>query len=395
MKKQIASLLALMLVLACACALAADDGADPLTLEELQTWAAEVRQLAASSEPENDPHEEAALSEDGYAYVYSFGILYFDAPDLTDDTALRSFVLYDEEMSALRGTHVEQSVNELLAAFYTENPTLDGSAEEAVLYWNDNMPSSASWGYVLRDGQRVGTVEYAACEQPATDGDGYLAAGVVYTIQEGTVAAIRAYGLADRTDNETVEAACAELRAAAEVTGYTAVATSISGDELTPFSAEDMILGGVDLLTASPEEAAAVFGEIVSDELVDDDTGYIRSLTTDTGVNLVYTLSGKDADPVLNSISFETDGPEGPRGVRVGDSLVSVRERFRFGEEESDGVNEVLYGTLGTDPYGICSYGDDASAMMQYTIPLEGGHSGVLSLEFHMLTLTSVLFLVV
>ena len=66
-------------------AMGADNGADPLTWAEVVAWARSLEMQGRAAKPLNDPHDEAALSEDGYAYVYDFGTLYFDSPELTED----------------------------------------------------------------------------------------------------------------------------------------------------------------------------------------------------------------------------------------------------------------------------------------------------------------------
>ena len=101
MKKLICLLLtALLLCGTVHAAFAADSGADPLTWAEVVAWARALEMQGRAQAPLNDPHDEQALSEDGYAFVYDFGTLYFSAPELTEDTVLRGAVVInaDEKM---------------------------------------------------------------------------------------------------------------------------------------------------------------------------------------------------------------------------------------------------------------------------------------------------------
>ena len=59
---------------------------------------------------------------------------------------------------------------------------------------------------------------------------------------------------------------------------------------------------------------------------------------------------------------------EGPRGVRVGDSVTSLMLRFRHGEGGFDGSATVLYGENGVAPYGEVRY-EDSGAYLTYLAP--------------------------
>ena len=84
MKKCVALFLALMMVLRLTTAVAESD-ADALDYDELMDWAAGLqgRGRWPPGAPLNDPTEEAAYTEDGYAFVYDFATLYMDRPEMT------------------------------------------------------------------------------------------------------------------------------------------------------------------------------------------------------------------------------------------------------------------------------------------------------------------------
>ena len=119
-----------------------------------------------------------AKTEDGYAFEYSFGTIYADSPAMSIDTQLLSIVLTSAEEQGPRDIQVGDELSIVLEANYSENPSLCGSRESAVLYVLDLLPESMRWGEVKRDGQRVQTVEYAVHERVETDGEGYTDTGV-------------------------------------------------------------------------------------------------------------------------------------------------------------------------------------------------------------------------
>ena len=89
---------------------------------------------------------------------------------------------------------------------------------------------------------------------------------------------------------------------------------------------------------------------------------------------------------------FTIDGEdlEGPRALRVGDSLNMAMQRFRSGEGELDGLYEVLYGTVGEGSWGDADYGDDASVTLRYGLTLDDGRDVLLMVLFEMYTLTEI-----
>ena len=88
-----------------------------------------------------------------------------------------------------------------------------------------------------------------------------------------------------------------------------------------------------------------------------------------------------------------SDSLEGPRAVRVGDTLHSVLNRIRHGEGglSADGTTEVLYGAEGSDTFGLAQYGADASAVLRYGLKTSGGQNVVMYLYFHQLRLNDIL----
>ena len=390
MKKCVALFLALMMVLSLTTAVAESD-ADALDYDELMDWAEgfKTRALAAGA-PLNDPTEEAAYTEDGYAFVYDFATLYMDRPEMTADSVLQAVVVYSPEEQGPRGTGVDQLSSEVLNAFYNENDDLQGDSSIAALYVSDTMPAGALWGWVQRDGQRIETIQYAVHEQLSSGGDGYTDCGLVYTLSDNLVAAIRAYGLNETISADEVRSNLDAVQEVSEKTEYAQVPTSINGSELEMFDRDDLIFSGLDFLSLTPEEAEARLGAAQEDDWMEDEGAYLRSMEF-ASCTMTFSYDAQKQNPVLEMLSIDMDGLEGPRCVRIGDTLSSVISRFRNGEGDYDGVSrEVLYGDGENAPYGLAEYGDDATAGLWYAAKLEDGRTVVLSMSFEQMYLSDI-----
>lgn len=390
MKKCVALFLALMMVLSLTTAVAESD-ADALDYDELMNWAEgfKTRALAAGA-PLNDPTEEAAYTEDGYAFVYDFATLYMDRPEMTADSVLQAVVVYSPEEQGPRGTGVDQISAEVLNVFYNENDDLQGDSSFAALYVSDTMPAGALWGWVQRDGQRIETIQYAVHEQLSSGGDGYTDCGLVYTLSDNLVAAIRAYGLNETISADEVRSNLDAVQEVSEKTEYAQVPTSINGSELEMFDRDDLIFSGLDFLSLTPEEAEVRLGAAQEDDWMEDEGAYLRSMEF-ASCTMTFSYDAQKQNPTLEMLSIDMDGLEGPRCVRIGDTLSSVISRFRNGEGDYDGVSrEVLYGDGENAPYGLAEYGDDATAGLWYAAKLEDGRTVVLSMSFEQMYLSDI-----
>ena len=388
MKKMLCVLLAVLLCPVMA--LAEESLADVLTYQELVNWAEGYLARAKDAAPLNNPAE--SLTPDGYEFVYDFATLYLDTPDLSADTALNAVVLTADHENAPRSMNVESAMSEVLGAYYSENPNLLGTKDAAALYTMDLMPASAAWGQVLRDGQRVRTIQYGVHEQLATGGEGYTDAGIIYTMMENRVAAVRVYGLNSRVTLQQVNDVIYGVKTLAGQQAYAQVPFSYNGLELTAFAQADLIFSGIDFLTLTPEIAAQVLGQPTSDTWMDDgDNGFIRMQVYD-GFEVTYTYDKDKANCKVYMILITKDGLEGPRGVRCGDTFASVYNRFRNGEGEyGDDDVEILYGENGVGTYGKATYGADASARLRYAFDLADGRNVVLQLDFTVMELSEII----
>lgn len=370
--------------------LAEESAAGSLEMKELREWAAAYKQRAMESQPLNDPTAEDALSEDGYAFIYEFGTLYMDSPEMTEDSVVKNLVITDPAEAGPRGTAVDMFTDDVLAAFYNENPQLDGSRSFAVLYLGDSLPQEAVWAWVQRDGQRVMSIQYAVYEQRATGGEGYTDAGLIYTLQGDLVSAIRAYGLDEYSTEADVQADLEAVRQLMGETGYTRVPVSYAGTDLEAFGPADMAFSGVNLLAMTPEDAEDVLGECLEDHWMEDDTGEFIRMMEFAGCDVTFVYDASQQNPRVSSMAITQDGMEGPRCVRMGDTFSSVLNRFRYGEGAYADLTETLYGDPATAAYGIAEYGADASATLTYSFE-EAGRQVVMQLAFTTMELSEIL----
>lgn len=391
LKRLLCLLAAALLLLPILPVLAEDDGEAALDWDELIEWAESYKTRAMEAEPMNDPTEAAAYSEDGYAFIYDFATLYMDRPEMSEESVLKNLVITSSDEEGPRGIRVDMLSSEVLAAYYNENEDLEGDRGFAALYLSDTMPSGALWAWVQRDGQRIMTIQYAVHEQLSSGGEGYTDAGLVYTIQDNLVAAIRAYGLDSVVEEEDV---LNNLNAVGEVmdeTFYQQVPISYIGTDLEPFQADDLLFNGLNFLTLTPEEAIEVLGECREDNWMEDDTGeYLRTMEF-ASCEITFVYDQNKENPRVDMMAIDMDGMEGPRCVRIGDTFSSVLTRFRYNEGEYDGLTEVLYGQVGQSPYGVCEYGEDASATLRYLTETDDGDEVMLYMDFEMMSLKEIL----
>lgn len=382
-RKMLCLLIALLLLFTVPTLAEESADADPLGWEELRTWANDCLEKARSAELLNDPHDDDAFSEDGYAFVYSFATLYLDRPELTENSELQAVVLSIPGTEGPRGIAVGSSIQDVFAAYYNENERLSGTEDAAVLYLRDDMPAGISWGFVQRRGEQPLVIEYATCEALETGGEGYANAGVTYLLEDFVVSAIRVYGLQDRLTADELLDRCAEVEAVQARGDYAPGFTAEADTAQTPFGAEDLSFSGIDFPSMTREQAEAVLGTALSENWMQDDDGaYICSLVFE-GCELTYLYSNEKNNPRLDMVTIYADTVAGPRGIRVGDTLSRVINGFPYGAYEMDEntSTQLLYGALDSASWGLAEYGGDTT-LLRYAFTLEDGRTAHLLYTF-------------
>lgn len=299
--------------------------------------------------------------------------------DLSEDSTVLSAALmvgYDEEgqqpLLGPRGSHPGMDTAQLLALFLNDNPYLAGTRDSAVLYMDGALPAATHTGLILRDGQQVQLAEYTVYYQA---GGGVAQAGIQFTFDAGSLSAIRSFLQPQTLSQEEAAADLALLSALQEQTAYVAYGNR-EGSQLTR---EDFVLAGLDFFDAGYEAALSLFGQPDNEESMDDVDGSHLTISQWAGLEAVFI--SREAATTAQRLTATGGAFEGPRGLRLGDTLAQALSRF-----EHSGSLEETGGTLYGDaqgqvpPYGKMSLWGD-SAMLYYVISAQAGPAGLI-LEF-------------
>ena len=340
-----------------------------VTAAELEGLLATVREEAAAETLLNDPTDEAARSEDGTLFLYEVAQIYAEGETLTADTPVNTLVFEDSEGPVFRGTGIDTHRVDLLAAFRLDNQTLGGTREQALLYLTENADGGFLYGTTLRDGQRLKAVKYG---EMINNGDEYRDVSVTYSLLNSLVTAIRADGLnpSATIDAQQAEETLAGLKALGTETGYRMVANSRIGTDLTAFSAEDLSFSGIRYTELTPETLP---GE-AEKELIDNEDGTWLMRCDGDGFEAVFTCDGDGGNAKILSYTILDPDAEGPRAVRLGDLMSDDYCRFRSeGNEMTEEMTEVLYGTEESGEFGLASFDYSAGeASLRYGTEADG-----------------------
>jgi len=351
--RKICLLLVFIVLLACVPAYA--DEAGVLTETELNQWLNSLLTNTANVQPQNAPVGEAALTVDGYAFLYDDATLYYNKPVLDAQSVLNAVSVTDESFVTPRGIHLGSPASALMAAFGWQNPSLTGDDSFAVLYVLNQLPQNVYWAMAQRSGGELQSIQ---CAIHALAGeDRYTDAGVMYNLQNGEVTGIRVYGLSDFTTRAGVESNLVALGSGTtDVTGVT------QQSDAEPFGQSDFQFGRMDFLTLTEKGAGVLFGQPVSDAWVQDDRGWLHTVNYPT-VSLVFGADAQKHSGALESITVTGDGLFGPRGLATGLELSDVLGLFHAdGTGQTNGAAAILYGDGQNPPYGTLeTNGSDAT----------------------------------
>ena len=371
MKKLIALLLALSLLAAPALAEPAAEESAPLTYEELEIYLSSLQKAALNA------GDTSVQEADGVMWAScSDAMLQIADETLTENTAVLGAVVMPGQED-LRGLALGATLDEVLAAYPNDNPLLSGSAFDAALYIRGEKPE-VSFGYLLRDGQRITRVCYAVAHWTQ---DGVLEATAAYTLDQGVVTDIRITDMQTLTEEAEALETLADIAAMQETSEYYDY-SRVPGLAQTPFQREDLSFSGIDFLDLTAESAIAAFGDPIADQWTEDSTGeWIRMLLwSGLRVHLLYDANKAFLRP--DSLIITDPDLEGPRGVRAGDYSATVTGRFpqEEGSALADG-SMILYGDGVQPPYGLLSDSGD-SVTITYALRLDGNQTVLLYLVF-------------
>jgi len=154
----------------------------------------------------NDPDSEDARTEDGILLQYEFGEIYADRTEMNAETAINAAVIMDDQTAGPRGITISMDVNDVMAAVPNENPEMDGTYEQALLYLEGEPEGEFLYGLVERDGQRISAMAYgwADCREEKR-------IEMVLQISGDGVNAIRIEGMDGKTDAGVLAEAYSEM----------------------------------------------------------------------------------------------------------------------------------------------------------------------------------------
>ncbi len=353
------------------CGLAsAEGGPEAVTAAELEALLASVREQTAAGEILNNPADETSQSEDGTRFQFEIADLYAEGETLTAETPVNAILFQDSEGWVFRSTGIDTQWMDLLNAFPLDNPSLEGTKEQAVLYLAEGTDGGFRYGTALRDGQRLTAVEYG---EIVKDGDAYRKTSVTYSLLNGLVTAIRIDGLnpaAAQVGAAQAEEMLNNLRTLAETKEYRQVATSRIGTELTPFGAEDLSFSGISYTALTPETLPGA----AEKELIDNEDGTWLMRCDGDGFEAVFTCDSEGKNARILSYTILDPDTEGPRCVRLGDLISDDYCRFRSeGNEMSEEMTELLYGTEDSAEWGLASFNyAGGEAFLRYVTEADG-----------------------
>ena len=397
MKKLFCLLLSLMMLLSSA-ALAESVPVDEnaaLTREEIEIYLNSLGQAALTGE-----NVEVVPLEEGGAQVYlDETVLVIADESLTESSAILS-AYPGENQADLRGIFLGSTPDEVLGAYPNNNPRLNGSYYDAALFIDDALFSAgekqeASAGYVLRDGQQIYMITYEVFSRQA---DGVAVSSVSYGLENGCVTSI-----CIAVDEEILEEAEAqesiqEIAEMQEISEYFAYPVSAdNGETLAPFEREDLALRAsasdvLDFLDLTAEDLTAVFGPAPFEEWTEDSDGSLLRTLQWEGITVLLRYNAQRQFTAVDSVTINDVNVDGPRGVRVCDSLDSVINRFRHGEVLESEATVYLYGDGNTAPYGVRAYSPE-NAEVTYALSLGDGRTVIWRMTFVISELQSMMLM--
>ncbi|MBR1584803.1 MAG: hypothetical protein IJ662_04625 [Clostridia bacterium] len=381
MKKLMSLLVALLMLINCAAL--AEEWTDEqvlaeenafLTQEELELY---LNVLTGDALAFGVDHAETDPETGVTAITYAGNARLLIADEELSETSAVLGATLNEMQEDLRGIHLGESLADVLSVYPNDNPDLYGTRYDAALYVNDERPE-ATVGYILRDGQRVSEVTHLIF---TWEDDRVIRSGVTYTFDQDMVSGIEIFGLDAAVEESAALEEIGNVAIMQENTEYSAYPVSVYGGDLTAFDESDLTFGGLDFLQLTPESAAAVLGQPQVDDWMEDSTGeYLRTQEWEA-VSIVFLYNGQRKFQQVDSLTVYDDVIEGPRAVRIDDTMDSVMNRFLHGQNTQLENGIALYGDGVTAPYGVLAYAE-VTATVTYALTTQVGSTVIWQLTF-------------
>lgn len=372
MKKLISFVLAFLLFAGAGVAEPAVEESAPVTYEELEIYLSSLAESAvASGKVEMVPGTDGVNSA-----VFSGGTLLISDEQLSENSAVLGAVLSPGQADP-RGLHLGDTLDELLAVYPNDNPDLYGTYYDAALYLAGEKPE-ATMGWILRDGQRVQQVVHCVYSWLP---EGVVRCGIRYQVDQESIVGIEIFGLDSLIEEAEALESISDIAQMQEIREYFAYPKDENGALLTPFEREDLSFAGIDFLDVTPDDAAQALGKAQVDEWTKDSNGENLRLQQWEGLSLLFVYDAGKNFLRVDTLTITDDTWEGPRGVRVGDVMDSVMNRFRHGEGGAAENGVILYGDGQNAPFGVLAYGDQ-TATITYSLALDEEKTVIWHLTF-------------
>ncbi|MBQ7182632.1 MAG: hypothetical protein IJR97_01495 [Clostridia bacterium] len=354
MKKILPILIALIL---CLSAAAAAEGKGAFRFDEAYDYAMALLEAAQNAGDARKATLEDGLTRleaGGAVFVYEEGEGYLDLKSATllngteDARGFASGFFGWESVSGV-------STAEVLAAYPNGNSRLEGTFDAALIYL-ERDGGDVLYGLCSRDGQRILSLEYGF--------DGAKGTALVrYSFLDDSLEDITYY-FGDAAQSQA--AGIGALEALKDEKDYFAYYTGAEGEETEVFAREDLFFAGMDVMTLTRGDLEKVFG--APDAL--SETGGQVQLMWD---GLAVTFPAADGTMAGPAALLVSGGDrEGPRGLRVGDTLGSVLRRFRNDAGRESDRGTLLYGDGENAPYGLITFGADTATVTYCALTDEG-----------------------
>ncbi|MDD4081092.1 MAG: hypothetical protein PHP02_06730 [Eubacteriales bacterium] len=364
MKRLTALLTALLLFLSGLAIAEASPGA--LTLAEIESFNAAILEKAVADEPTLRKAGDAWVAL-GQGYELTLSSEDISADSVVLGAAVTLEAGQDGQLLGPRGVTADSSLEDLLKAYPNDNPYLAGNQDSAVLYISGELPAAVYTGFVVRDGQTLSLVEYNVYHQ--VDG-GVARAGMQYTISEGRVRAIRSFFSQVPLSQTEAQEAIGRLASLQE---ENSVVMNL-GQPGSPLEREDMEIGGLDFFDLTPETAQAILGAPEHEDEAKISGGSLLTLQW-PGVEAVFSLEDGGKAARAERITINSGSFDGPRGLRLGQSLAQAISLFAHGDQlPVEGGS--LYGQGQTPPYGAMVSGS-GYVTLYYVIDSDNGSAGL------------------
>lgn len=346
---------------------------EPLSLQELNAFTERLLIRGIADSLLVEPTEESGMAARGEGYT-----LYPQSKDLSLDTVLADASIdlsaaEKEDLEDMRSLTVLSTLDELYAAYPNDNPQAYGTQDNALLYLTGSLPDAVCYGLITRDGQTVRMVEHAIYE-PVDDG--FMHAGLQYTIDQGFVIGIHFFGGSLIVSRDEAQERISHLEDLQKQKEY----FSYDTENPLPFESEDLSFGGLDFLDLSPQTAVNALGKADFDERVKESESQELRIMQWDGIEAAFSYGEKGEFQRAERLFVSRPGMEGPRGLRMGADLMEVLGRFPL-EEEVTSSSQTLYGqgSTQTPPYGRLE--TQGSTAQVYYAALQNDQIVILSFE--------------